>query len=347
MDRARSTRTTSTRPTIPTRIATYFAAATRAALVLAAFRAPYRGRSTPVNAWWGSFDLAVNLFSGLPADPPSDDFIMRNSMDAQEVAVGLVARRPALRRRGVLRLRAPADRGLRRRDALARSRSLGRRPRPLRARLGRRPGHRRPTRRGARLRAVGVRACLHGLRLGPGAARERRGDPAARGVGRGAGSGVGDAAQQCERAHQQLALALVEARGPACGSASPRARARVDCRVSSPAGVSSTKARRASPGSGRRDTRPASSSSRTVCAIDCGRIRSAAARSLMLAGPSRSRRPSTASWPTGGPGSARSRRTRRPTVSRSSWATSAVVGCVALMGVSVARDRQATCTGSL
>jgi Family of unknown function (DUF5996) len=69
-------------------VATYFAAATRAAQVLAAFRAPYRGRSTPVNAWWGSFDLAVNLFSGRPADPPSDDFIMRNAMDAQEVAVG-------------------------------------------------------------------------------------------------------------------------------------------------------------------------------------------------------------------------------------------------------------------
>jgi hypothetical protein len=69
-------------------VASYFAAATHAALVLAAFRAPYRGRSTPVNAWWGSFDLAVNLFSGLPADPPSDDFIMRNAMDSQEVAVG-------------------------------------------------------------------------------------------------------------------------------------------------------------------------------------------------------------------------------------------------------------------
>jgi hypothetical protein len=41
-----------------------------------------------VNAWWGSFDLAVNLFSGEPADPPSDDFIMRNSMDSQEVAIG-------------------------------------------------------------------------------------------------------------------------------------------------------------------------------------------------------------------------------------------------------------------
>ena len=69
-------------------MADYFAAATQAALVLADYRAPYRGRSTPVNAWWGSFDLAVSLFSGQPADPPSQDFIMRNAMDAQEVAVG-------------------------------------------------------------------------------------------------------------------------------------------------------------------------------------------------------------------------------------------------------------------
>ncbi len=70
------------------RVHAYFAAATRVALVLAEFRAPYRGRSTPVNMWWGSFDLAVNLFSGVPADPPSEDFIMRNAMDAQEVAIG-------------------------------------------------------------------------------------------------------------------------------------------------------------------------------------------------------------------------------------------------------------------
>jgi hypothetical protein len=69
-------------------VAGYFAAATQAALVLAAFRAPYRGRSTPVNAWWGSFDLAVSLFSGASADPPANDFIMRNAMDAQEVAIG-------------------------------------------------------------------------------------------------------------------------------------------------------------------------------------------------------------------------------------------------------------------
>ncbi len=72
----------------PGRVAAYFDAAARAALVLAAFRAPYRGRSTPVNAWWGSFDLATTLYSGQPAAPPAGDFITRNAMDAQEVAVG-------------------------------------------------------------------------------------------------------------------------------------------------------------------------------------------------------------------------------------------------------------------
>lgn len=72
----------------PTHVSAYFAAATRAALVLAALRAPYRGRSSPVNAWWGTFDLAVSLFSGRPADPPSNDFIVRNSANAEQIAVG-------------------------------------------------------------------------------------------------------------------------------------------------------------------------------------------------------------------------------------------------------------------
>jgi len=72
----------------PTAVDRYFIAATQAALVLSDFRAPYRGRSTPVNAWWGSFDLAVSLYSGRPADPPSQDFLMRNAMDSEEIAVG-------------------------------------------------------------------------------------------------------------------------------------------------------------------------------------------------------------------------------------------------------------------
>jgi hypothetical protein len=72
----------------PEQAAAYLTAATQAALVLADFRAPYRGRSTPVNAWWGSFDVAVHLFSGLPAEPPSDDFITRNAEDVQQMEVG-------------------------------------------------------------------------------------------------------------------------------------------------------------------------------------------------------------------------------------------------------------------
>ena len=69
-------------------VATYFEMATQAALVLAELRAPYRGRVSPVNAWWGSFDLAVSLFSGNAVEPPSNDFIMRNSANAQQIEVG-------------------------------------------------------------------------------------------------------------------------------------------------------------------------------------------------------------------------------------------------------------------
>ncbi len=118
----------------PEQVAAYFAAATQAALVLAAFRAPYRGRSTPVNAWWGSFDLAVNLFSGEPADPPADDYIMRNAMNAEEVAVGWWPGDGRYRQGRLLRLRTPRPRRLHRRGAV--SRPMGRRSRRVRPRLG-------------------------------------------------------------------------------------------------------------------------------------------------------------------------------------------------------------------
>ena len=72
----------------PEHVAAYLAAATRAAAVLNEVRAPFRGRSTPVNAWWGSFDIAMSLFSGEPADPGSSEFIPRNSMDVEEIAIG-------------------------------------------------------------------------------------------------------------------------------------------------------------------------------------------------------------------------------------------------------------------
>jgi Family of unknown function (DUF5996) len=72
----------------PEHVGSYLAAATHAALVLAALRAPYRGRSSPVNAWWGTFDLAVSLYSGLAVDPPSQGFITRNAATAQQIEIG-------------------------------------------------------------------------------------------------------------------------------------------------------------------------------------------------------------------------------------------------------------------
>jgi Family of unknown function (DUF5996) len=72
----------------PAQVGDYFGAVTQAALALAEFSAPYRGRATPVNAWWGSFDLAVTLYSGAPAEPPGDGFITRNSSDAEQIVVG-------------------------------------------------------------------------------------------------------------------------------------------------------------------------------------------------------------------------------------------------------------------
>jgi hypothetical protein len=72
----------------PGSVETYLAAATHAALVLADLRAPHRGRSTPVNAWWGTFDLAIGLHSGRAVDPPSRDFITRNAGNVEQIEIG-------------------------------------------------------------------------------------------------------------------------------------------------------------------------------------------------------------------------------------------------------------------
>ena len=161
-------------------VADYFAAATQAAAVLAAFRAPYRGRSTPVNAWWGSFDLAVNLFSGAPADPPAADFIMRNAMDAQEVAVGWWpgdARHPSA---AFYAYAHPAPDGFGNCGPVPARRPLGRWPGGVPAGLGRCPEQPAAAGGGAGVRPLGVPSCVRGLQMGSAAGRERRGVPAAR-----------------------------------------------------------------------------------------------------------------------------------------------------------------------
>ena len=143
----------------PAQVAAYFAAATQAALVLAALRAPYRGRSTPVNAWWGTFDLAVGLFSGRPADPPSDDFIMRNARTPSRSRSAGGPATSATRRPRSSPSPTPRRTGSRARRC-DRRRPAGNRAGRVHARLGRRPTLARPARRGPRVRPLGVRhAC--------------------------------------------------------------------------------------------------------------------------------------------------------------------------------------------
>lgn len=53
------------------------------------YRAPFRGRHTLVQFFWGSFDLTYSRFSGRPADPPPHaNLLFRKAMDAEEVCAG-------------------------------------------------------------------------------------------------------------------------------------------------------------------------------------------------------------------------------------------------------------------
>jgi Family of unknown function (DUF5996) len=57
--------------------------------VLKDHRARFRGKSTPVHFFWGSFDLALTRFSGRPAEPPPGaSFLERRSADAEQICVG-------------------------------------------------------------------------------------------------------------------------------------------------------------------------------------------------------------------------------------------------------------------
>ncbi len=57
--------------------------------VLKEHRAGFRGKTSPVHFFWGSFDLALTRYSGRPADPPPDsDTITSHSADAEQIAAG-------------------------------------------------------------------------------------------------------------------------------------------------------------------------------------------------------------------------------------------------------------------
>jgi uncharacterized protein DUF5996 len=67
----------------------FFQVLARADLVLKEHRSRFRGRTSPVHFFWGSFDLANTRYSGRTAQPPPDaDVIARKSEDAEQICVG-------------------------------------------------------------------------------------------------------------------------------------------------------------------------------------------------------------------------------------------------------------------
>ena len=53
------------------------------------FRARFTGKASPVQFYWGSFDLATTRYSGRPSDPPPNaDTITRFSYTAEQSSLG-------------------------------------------------------------------------------------------------------------------------------------------------------------------------------------------------------------------------------------------------------------------
>ena len=67
----------------------YFNVLSMVDLVMKEHRAQFRGRTTPVNFYWGTFDLALIRYSGRAVDPrPGAGIIERVSGDAEGICVG-------------------------------------------------------------------------------------------------------------------------------------------------------------------------------------------------------------------------------------------------------------------
>ena len=73
----------------PEHVARFHRALSTIDLVMKEHRAGFRGRTTPVQFFWGTFDLAHTRYSGRPATPvPGADVITRFSEDAEEICAG-------------------------------------------------------------------------------------------------------------------------------------------------------------------------------------------------------------------------------------------------------------------
>jgi hypothetical protein len=73
---------------VPEQAARFFAVLSRVDMVLKQHRAGFRGRTTPVQFFWGTFDLALVRYSGRPVTPEGTGVIERFGGDAEEICAG-------------------------------------------------------------------------------------------------------------------------------------------------------------------------------------------------------------------------------------------------------------------
>jgi hypothetical protein len=73
----------------PEAVTRFWRALSSVDIVLKAHRARFRGKVSPVQFFWGSFDLAYTRYSGRLLEPPADaDVITRYSHDAEQICAG-------------------------------------------------------------------------------------------------------------------------------------------------------------------------------------------------------------------------------------------------------------------
>jgi Family of unknown function (DUF5996) len=91
----------------------FFRALVQSDVALKAFRARFTGKASPVQFFWGTFDLAVSLFSGRPATaPPSSDLITRVAYADEQVEVGFWPGNDKLPRPAYFSFTYPAPQGI-------------------------------------------------------------------------------------------------------------------------------------------------------------------------------------------------------------------------------------------
>jgi hypothetical protein len=73
----------------PACVGRFFQVLSQIDIVLKEYRAPFRGKTSLVNFFWGSFDLALTRYSGRFIEPPkTGSIIMRKGADAEVICVG-------------------------------------------------------------------------------------------------------------------------------------------------------------------------------------------------------------------------------------------------------------------